>query len=375
MLKQACHAYPLYHLRNDSPEHEIGEFLHITVAEAIKRCTDNPTLQAVLAGSNLLYAGHKDKTPFYVHALSVNSYIESAWRCINGGSQIAKLLIREIRRAGGEVLKRKEVTTFRYDGPLVDAVQTKDGKTYHGKTFISNVDPKTTLKLIGDFPIRKTYSNRIKNAQDTSSSFSLYIVFEKRTVPYANQNFYHFKDEHAVWESIHDEPQNWPTGFMASMSHDGKDPRWADSMSVLTYMDYSEVAPWVDTQNTVATEQERGASYEHFKAEKTQAVLTALEKRFPGLAKHIKATYTATPLTYRDYIGSETGSMYGFVKDVKQPLQNYLPSRTKIKNLLLTGQGVNMHGILGVTISAVMTCSELLGATYLIEKVRKANGL
>lgn len=375
MLKQACHGYPLYNLRNAPPEHDIGEFLHITVHDAIKRCTDNPKLQAVLAGSNLLYAGYKDKTPFYVHALSVNSYIESAWRCIGGGSQIAKLLIREIRKAGGEVLKRQEVTAFHYDDKLVSSVTTKDGKTYRGRTFISNVDPKTTLKLIGDFPIRRTYSNRIRNAEDTTSSFSLYIVFDKRMVPYANQNFYHFQNEQSVWQSIHDEPQDWPTGFMASMSPDNKEPQWADSMSVLTYMDYSEVAPWADTRNTVAAEQERGISYEQFKARKAQTILSVLEKRFPGINNHIKATYTATPLTYRDYIGSETGSMYGFVKDVKQPLQNYLPSRTKIKNLLLTGQGVNMHGILGVTISAVMTCSELLGTNYLIEKIREANKL
>ncbi len=375
MLKRVCQGYPLYYLRTDLPDHDIDEFLHITVHDAIALCTDNPRLQAILAGTNLLYAGYKDKTPFYVHALSVNSYIESAWRCINGGSQIAKLLIREIRKAGGKVLKQQEVTQLHYTDGLVSAVSTRTGHTYHAKTFISNADPKTTLKLIGDFPIRKTYAKRIRNAADTTSSFSLYIVFERGTVPYANQNFYHFKDEHAVWGSVLDNSDDWPTGFMASMSPDMKYPQWAESMSVLTYMAYSEVERWADTHNTVADEEDRGESYERFKTAKTQRVLAALEGRFPGLSNHIKATYTSTPLTYRDYIGSETGSMYGFVKDVKQPLQNYLPARTKIKNLLLTGQGVNMHGILGVTISAVMTCGELVGQSYLLEKIRRANGL
>ncbi len=375
MLKKVCQGYPLYYLRDDQPEHDIDEFLHITVHEAIQQCTDNPRLQAVLAGSNLLYAGYKDKTPFYVHALSVNSYIESAWRCINGGSQIAKLLIREIRKSGGQVLKHQEVTQLHYEEQRVSAVSTRTGKTYRGTTFISNADPKATLKLIGDFPIRKTYSKRIRNAADTTSSFSLYIVFERGTVPYARRNFYHFRDEQAVWEGVNGNPDEWPSGFMASMSPDSKNPQWAESMSVLTYMAYSEVEQWADSHNTVADERDRGESYEQFKTDKTRKVLDALESKFPGLGKHVKATYTSTPLTYRDYIGNETGSMYGFVKDVKQPLQNYLPARTKIKNLLLTGQGVNMHGILGVTISSVMTCGELVGQSYLLEKIRKANGL
>ena len=48
--------------------------------------------------------------------------------------------------------------------------------------------------------------------------------------------------------------------------------------------------------------------------------------------------------------------------------------KTKIKNLLFTGQSLNMHGILGVTIGAVVTCSEILGKDYLLNKVLRANG-
>ena len=39
---------------------------------------------------------------------------------------------------------------------------------------------------------------------------------------------------------------------------------------------------------------------------------------------------------------------------------------------MFTGQSLNMHGILGVTISAVITCSEILGKDYLLNKILKA---
>lgn len=371
MMKRACNSFPLYNLDIGKGYPSNEDILALKVNEVIENCTRNAKLQAILAGSNLLYAGDQDKTPFYVHALSVNSYIESAWRCVNGGGQIAKLLIKEIKKYGGKVLKYKEVNKFDIENGEVKAVSTKDGGVFNGKTFISNADPKTTLRLIDGYPMRKSYVNRIKGAKDTISSFSLYIVLKPNRIKYANRNYYHFKDETKVWESIHYQPQHWPQGYMVSMNPKRGDGQWAESMTVFTYMRYSEMKAWDDTQNTVSNQDIRGTSYERFKQEKTDVMLDALEKKFPGIRGHIHSTYAATPLTYRDYIGNETGSMYGFAKDANQPLRNYLPPRTKIKNLLLTGQSVNMHGILGVTISAVLTCSELLGKAYLLEKINR----
>jgi phytoene dehydrogenase-like protein len=63
-------------------------------------------------GSNFLYAGDSENVPFYVHALTVNSYIQSAYKCVKGGSQISKLLIRKLRQYGAEVHKHSEVSEF-----------------------------------------------------------------------------------------------------------------------------------------------------------------------------------------------------------------------------------------------------------------------
>src|SRR3546814_14762547 len=123
---------------------------------------------------------------------------------------------------------------------------------------------------------------------------------------------------------------------MVSMNAKSEHDRWAEGMTAFTYMRYEEVAEWATTHNTVASVGHRGEGYEQFKQQKTEVMLDELEKKFPHLRKHIRATYTSTPLTYRDYIGSETGGMYGFVKDVNQPLKNNLPKRTKINNLLNT---------------------------------------
>ena len=47
----------------------------------------------------------------------------------------------------------------------------------------------------------------------------------------------------------------------------------------------------------------------------------------------------------------------------------HLSPRTKINNLYLTGQNLNVHGCLGTTVSAAVTCSEILGKEYLAKKI------
>ena len=89
--------------------------------------TENKILQAVFAGSNFLYAGMADKSPFYVHALTVNTYIQSAWRCINGGSQITKQLIKQLKKYGGVVFKYKEVFQVNVENNTVTFAKMKDG--------------------------------------------------------------------------------------------------------------------------------------------------------------------------------------------------------------------------------------------------------
>jgi all-trans-retinol 13,14-reductase len=94
---------------------------------------------------------------------------------------------------------------------------------------------------------------------------------------------------------------------------------------------------------------------------------------YPDIRQHIRSYHTSTPLTYRDYIGSYDGSLYGILKDCHDPIKSFIAVRTKIPNLLFTGQNLHMHGVYGVSIGALKTCSELVGQKYLLEKIHQAN--
>ncbi|MEN9489428.1 MAG: hypothetical protein RL494_1693, partial [Bacteroidota bacterium] len=211
-----CDSFPLYNLQHEG-EYD-NNILSINAKRYIDEVTENKELRAVLGGTNFLYAGIADKSPFYVHALSVNSYIQSAYRCINGGSQITKQLIKQLKKHGGEVYKYKEVVRFESEDDDLKAAVMKDGTSVSGTIFVSNVDPKATLKMVGEQKFRKAYLKRIESLEGVISAFSLYIVFKPETFKYRNYNYYHYKNSNEVWTAHEYDDNSWPKAFMASMN-------------------------------------------------------------------------------------------------------------------------------------------------------------
>jgi len=88
-IKNVCSSVPLYNLSLEDKYDDI-DLLSKSAKAVIESFTSNEKLRAVLAGSNMLYAADAERTPWHVHALIVNSYIESSWRCTKGGDQLAK---------------------------------------------------------------------------------------------------------------------------------------------------------------------------------------------------------------------------------------------------------------------------------------------
>ena len=372
-LKEICSSLPLYNLEEHKSSRLVGidnKYLHANTYEFIKSCTTNIKLQNVLAGTNQLYAGVRNKTPLYIHALIINSLINSAWKLIDDGSfQIAKLLSQSIINNNGTILKNSEAKKFissTSDNKL-KFLELTNSQRIEAKYFISNAHPDTTLKMIDPHKIRKAYRSRINSLENTMAMFTLYIVLKKNTFKYINHNIYYYKNND-VWSAAHYSEKTWPKYFLFITPATSKSDVYADSISIITYMKYQDVKKW---ENSYI--EKRGSDYLEFKKNKAEKLLDLVEKKFPGLRKNIKSYYTSTPLTYRDYTATKNGSAYGVLKDCNNPINSLILPKTKIPNLFLTGQNINIHGILGVTIGSVLTCGELLGLDYLIRKINKKN--
>lgn len=367
-IREVCDAFPGYNLDLNGRYQE--ELMYENAKKYIDSVTENQTLRNILAGSNFLYASGEE-TPLPVHALTVNSYIQSAFRCINGGSQITKLLVKELRKLDVKIFKRTKISKFELNekGDLSCAV-IDDETQFFAKNFISNIDIQQTLKLCGENNFQKSFRERVKSLKPGPACFSVYVVLKPKSVPYFNHNIYHFKNPENIWKNFDFNPENWPESYMLSCTESQQNQGFAESLIVLSYMDFADVEAWQNSENSVVNPHERNQDYENFKQEKAIILIQELEKKFPNLSENIQSVHTSSPLSYRDYIGTSNGSMYGYEKSSENPMKTMFSPRTKIKNLYQTGQSVNMHGILGVTIGAFNTCAEILGREYLNEKLK-----
>jgi len=368
-IQNVVKTFSLDKLNYNEKDHIDDALLEISAKEFIDGLTENNKLRAVLAGSNLLYAGSSEKCPLYVHALVTQGYVLSAYRCVDGGSQLAKELAKGIREKNGEVLRRKKVVSFEVENGQLTAATTEDRETYLGKHFISNIQPKVLLKMIGKENFKPAYYNRMQKAQNTLSSFSVHIVCKPNSFPYLNHNVYHHTSDD-VWAKPDYTEDEWPLQFMLSTPASSKSEEFAEGISILTYMRFDEVEKWKDSHNTIVSQSQRPANYQTWKNQKTEQLLVAVEKRFPEIRNCIQSVHASTPLTFRDYIGNDDGNMYGTEKDFRKGIANFIAPQTKIPNLWLTGQYLNLHGIFGVTISSVVTCSQVLDRKKLLERIK-----
>ena len=371
-IRYICSLFPLYNLEqeNDNLMNDT-KVLTINARDFLKEITSNVKLQNVLAATNVLYAGEGDKAPLYVHALVVNSYIISSHRFIDGSSQIARLLAKIIKSNNGVIINHAKVKQLVMEGDELKYAELQNGKKIQGKLFISSIHPAPTLDMLETDKIRKVYRNRIKNMENTASAFILYLVMKENSFDYKKHNIYYYATEN-VWDPINYDEETYGNSFALYYGAHSKSEKYAQGVIVITYMRYKELAQWENTFNTTSEKEDRGMAYEKFKNEKAEILLDNVEALYPDIRKHIKKYYTSTPLTYRDYIGSYDGSLYGIMKDCKDPMKSFLSARTKVPNLFLTGQNLHMHGVYGVAVGAVKTCSAILGQQYLLDKIIQA---
>ncbi len=365
-IRDVCNRFPLYNLRSGGVYQEKEGVLGLDTKATIEAFIADPTLREVLAGNSILYAGQPDKTPFYIHALVLNSFIESSWKCVDGGSQLAKALAAVIRAHGGEVRTRAEVAEIEGEG-----VRLANGEMIKGNIVISSLHPARTLALTPSERIKTASRNRITGLENSISSFCVNLVLKPGTIPYVKHNYY-YNDRGAAWTLGDYTAEDWPRGYALFLSSARDNPEYSASATLMTYMRFEDVAPWADTVNTTIHESQRGLAYESFKKARYGRLLDCASKRFPNLPTATMEWYASTPLSFRDYLGTPEGSLYGIVKDYRDPMKTIIAARTKVPNLFLTGQSLNLHGILGATISSLATVADVLQRDDFVEKIRNA---
>lgn len=370
LLQYTCDHFPLYNLRmgDASEKHLVSGWKLSSVLNELKA---SPALQQAITGNAILYAGHHEKTPFYQHALVTKSYIDSSWRCIGGSGQISKQLWKQLMAYGGTIYRHEQVKELTILEGKIEKAITTSGATYLADHFISNIAPQRTIALLSDQSVLKpVYRNRIQQAPLTVGSIMLNIVLQPQKVAYRNHNI-NWNKKNSL-EAIELLQEEFPVNYSIYYTEDRQHPGYAESVSILSYINTDAFEEWQHTYNNTLSPSGRDTAYLDFKATLADKLISVVAQRYPELKQYMQSSKVATPLSYRDYQGSLRGELYGMEKDVNMLSQSSLTTKTRIPNLYLTGQNVNLHGVLGVSMTAISSAADFVGMEYLLQKINKA---
>ncbi len=369
LVEQVASMSPFRDLKkaSDNDRHLDNELLFKSLDEILNQTITDPLLRDVLVGNLSLYAAQKGKTPFSTHAFIFDFYNNGAYRIVGGSDTIAKALNDVLLRYGGRILTRQKVTKIVVENKVATGVITEYGTLHTADVVISDINPKQLIDIVDNTVFSETYKSRIKEIHDTISVFSLYLRFKAEAMPYLNSNFYGFQSV-TPWKMSGKVDKKWPNGYLYMHHCHEKDPKFAKSGVILSYMSMDALSQWKDTQIG-----HRGVDYECFKQEMAERLLDVVEKDFPGLRDTIADYHAATPLTYRDYTLTPEGSIYGLAKDVTKGIAGRVSYKTKVPNLFLVGQNINSHGMLGVLVGTMNVCSQLIGEQEVRHQIIDAN--
>jgi all-trans-retinol 13,14-reductase len=331
----------------------------------MQQTIDDPLLRNIISGGSPTMELCSNKLPLYIFAQISNSFIQSTWKLKGNGAMIVNKLADYIRAKDGNIVTKAKVTRLIETDGKISAVEYNGEEQISGTYVISNIHPAQTLALIPESRyIRKLYRNRVSSIPNTFGIFTVHLQLKESILPYLNRNVFIYKNGNNIWDY---KPENISDSKTNSVLINYKVPQegiYTDNIDLLTPMQWDEVARWADT-----TISRRGSDYEMFKQQKAESCIELASTKVPGLKNCIEKIYTSTPLTYRDYTGAQNGSAYGIRKDFSDTLGTIIVPQTQIPNLFLTGQNLNLHGILGVSMTAFFTCAKIVGMNNLLKDI------
>jgi phytoene dehydrogenase-like protein len=245
-------------------------------------------------------------------------------------------------------------------------VELDSGEEIRAGVVISNADPEVTFgQLIGRDQLSVKLRRKVDSIKYSTSCLSLFFAtdMDLRAAGLDSGNFwfYNHSDVDKIYSDgltdalLRDET---PPGMFLTVTT-LKDPSKMHSghhtCESFAFVGYQAFEQWAHTKYGA-----RPADYEAMKEDLAWRMVRGLEKRIPGLSKHIAYYSLGTPLTNEHYLNATRGNLYGIEKSPTQVGPWAFSPRTEFDGLYLCGASTLSHGVAGVTASGVDAAKAVL---------------
>ncbi len=266
-------------------------------------------------------------------AIALDLYHRGCFSLPGGTAEIARDLLRALRRDGGEIRYETTVTALRRSGQHWK-VRTHDGGSYSAATVIANIPVWDLPALLGEqTPRRLRLTERLQ--RQSWGAFLLHAAVDAAVLP-AREHM------HVQVLPPLGEPLTEARMCFITVLPRGRRTGAPRAVSVSTHTDAS--AWWLLSRDAL---DERKRLY-------TERLLDACELAFPGFRGGLRFARAATPPTYARYTLRGFGLVGGLKNNIRNSLFGAVSHRSGAKGLYLCGDTVFPgQGTIGVTLSGI----------------------
>ncbi len=318
-----------------------------------------PEIQALLATQVGDLGLPPERVSLVIYAGLVSSYGSGAYHPTKHFAHFIASVSAVIEDSPGCALEYEaEVCGFELEGQQVRAVRTRDGRSFRARTFISNMDPRACVELIGPDRFPRRFRKKV-DYEYSVSSYTLYLGvkgLDLRDFGFGAWNVWHYPhlDLNRAYEA-------------QSVEGDLSDP-WLFLSTPTLYNpgEHEHPESRICPQGEQILEAVTVCAYEPFRALRTsdragyrrrkkqvaERILDVLETHYvPGLRNHLVKKVAGTPATNERYLRAPRGNIYGSALTPANIDFGRLKFLTPLPNLFFTGASAEFPSI-GATVVA-----------------------
>ena len=319
-----------------------------TLLEFLRQQTRDQSLIEALCAPCVLHGTPPESVPLFFHGAIAGTYLHSAHRIRGGGLTLVEAFIERLAVLGVEMRCGAQATAIDLSGAgAVLGVRTADGDSVSCRRCVLTGHPGCLQRLLPAGCLPRSLKRRLSRVRDTSSAYTLYGVLREPCEALAGCNLI---VERGRTPARGPADQEWLAPCFISASSCANEKQ---GFSVIWQAVGEGLSAWEDVGHG-----ERPSGYRVLKERALAEVESFVRSRCGHLLGDFEVVTGATPLTYRDYLGSPHGSLYGAKHVVGNSM---LTPRTGIDGLYLSGQAITAPGVLGAVLSAVMVSREMEG--------------
>jgi phytoene dehydrogenase-like protein len=335
--------------------------------DLIDHYVSDPVLKGILAGQAGDHGLPPSQASVFMQTGVTRHYFNGGYYPRGGGFAIPRAFVRALKKAGGELRLETSVKRILLEGKSVTGVELADSTMISAPVVISNADPEVTYgKLIGREQLSRRFQKKLDNVKYSTSSLSLFFAVDMdlREAGLDSGNFWFYDDadvDKLYRQGLTDHYLKAETpGMMFLTVTTLKDPskmhRGHHTCEAFTFVGYDAFEKWANEKSG-----ERSPDYEAMKEELSWKMFKALDKRVPGISKHITFWSLATPLTNEYYINATRGNLYGIEKNPSQVGPLGFPINAPFDGLYMVGASTSSHGVSGATGTGLAAAKMILG--------------